>query len=827
MKIRHFLSAIMLAVLMAYQYLPAQPEQGVVHVMLFMHNEDSALGDLEAPGTRDRYAQLRNGLVDFINMLHGYNLPFCWQSDWKFLQGVIKFETPALMTNTNNKNLVRWMSEDMGVSVDPHSHEHYGYNYADVAHLMDSLGVTPTAVIGGHIYDPYSDKFQNWERFRTPLQGSKYPWAWWRGSILMGSGTPSHTYDPAPSGVWRPKNAYDYWSDDPEGDIVCVGQYTGSVAGVSELVNLYKTGAIAADKMLTASIYKGQSFPPGNVAAYQDSVVKPLLEMQQRGEVKIVDFVEAVEIWKNEYGASAFVYNAPEMLADTVTTHIASSAGGVEGILVQIAVPATARFGDRGAPIVVHVPGGWNGFGLEAGTANWPLNDFIEIRFNFPGSGRPGQMSGGLYDQRGENCIQALSDVGRFALGEMPDISGKYLHDFCGSIKPMYGNVGFCGWSNGGNATISAAGAHVDVLSNLAWIVNWESPVGDGMPNVEAGGAMNPGNPGTNFAYDPDTGQWRLDLLRYSAALTIKNKDTNASYTGGFYFDNNGNNLPDETIDFIIQPSYYQDKAFFSVRVRTAAESAGILPATLPPHLPTLQETKQYWLYRNGENWIDEAVAGNSRLMFMVEASIQDHVQGALDHPHILIQYEGFRARGARFVRLNPDRSYVEALMDESKPSAADNDAYALFDHISIRQALQPAGMGGVSSTIGVAAAIAELADRTADNNLSIQLGTAPTGIDAGVNPEKYITLANFPNPFNPATTICYSISQPGFVRLTLYDAIGRTAAVLVAGEQMPGAYSLRFDAGTAANGPLPSGVYFLQLRTQEGISQHRILLTK
>jgi hypothetical protein len=810
---------LLLAAIFGNAIVSAQPSRGVVHVMLFMHNEDSALNDFSIPQTQLQYNGLRNGLVQFARMVQRNKIAFCWQSDWKFLEGVLRYETPDLMATTNGKNLVRWLKEDIGISVDPHSHENYGYNYADVAHLMDSLGVAPTNVIGGHIYDPYSSKYQDWERFRQPLAGEMYPWSSWQGDILMGSGTPNHTYDPEPSGIWRPKGKYEYWTVDPNGNVLCIGQYSGDVKGVQALVDLYKNGTIAPENILTASIYVGQSFPAGSIPAYEDSVVKPLLAMQQRGEVRIVNFVELIDIWKAQYNSKPFLYNAPVTTSDTLKTFVASSAGGETGIYAQVVFPHAARYNNSAAPVVIHVPGGWEGNGLSAADKNWPLTGFIEVRFNFPGSGRPGAMSGGIFDDRGENCLRALCDVTRFALGKITDKAGHYLHDYSSSIKPMYTNVGLCGWSNGGNATISTAGALGDEIKDLAWIVNWESPVGDGMPNVEAGGKTG----GLNPAYNPDDGTWHMEWLAYDSGLLLQDKDNpQISYVGGFYFDVNGNHVVDKGTDFIITPYYYKDKVYYSVRVRQAAENNHMLPATPPAHMATLAETSTFWSYRNGEYWISQAVSKIPRLMFLVEAGAEDHVQGALDHPHVLIQYEGFRSSGARFVRLNPDRNYVEEVAAKAVPLAVDNSGLAVFDHMSIRQAVEPTGANSVMSNLGVAAAILELADRTANNNLDLQIGEVTTAVKQAVQPVAYTLFSNYPNPFNPSTTIVFSLREQGPVTLAVYDLLGRQVAMLVNGTLQEGKHEIRFEANDLAG-----GTYFVQLVTPAGVQNHRIALVK
>ncbi len=65
----------------------------------------------------------------------------------------------------------------------------------------------------------------------------------------------------------------------------------------------------------------------------------------------------------------------------------------------------------------------------------------------------------------------------------------------------------------------------------------------------------------------------------------------------------------------------------------------------------------------------------------------------------------------------------------------------------------------------------------------------------------------NFPNPFNPSTTILYSIPEDGLVTLRVFDASGRVAAELVNSTKHAGAHSVTFDASNLA-----SGVYFYRL---------------
>jgi len=74
--------------------------------------------------------------------------------------------------------------------------------------------------------------------------------------------------------------------------------------------------------------------------------------------------------------------------------------------------------------------------------------------------------------------------------------------------------------------------------------------------------------------------------------------------------------------------------------------------------------------------------------------------------------------------------------------------------------------------------------------------------------PEYYFLYSNYPNPFNPATTIHFNIAQSGPVSLKVYNAFGQEVASLVDGNMNAGYQSVSFQATE-----LPSGVYFYRLK--------------
>ena len=77
----------------------------------------------------------------------------------------------------------------------------------------------------------------------------------------------------------------------------------------------------------------------------------------------------------------------------------------------------------------------------------------------------------------------------------------------------------------------------------------------------------------------------------------------------------------------------------------------------------------------------------------------------------------------------------------------------------------------------------------------------------------KFQLSQNFPNPFNPTTTIAFNLPVQGLVDLKIYDVLGNVVTTLVNEEKAAGNYTVQFDAGKFS-----SGVYFYKL-TIDGVS--------
>ncbi len=92
--------------------------------------------------------------------------------------------------------------------------------------------------------------------------------------------------------------------------------------------------------------------------------------------------------------------------------------------------------------------------------------------------------------------------------------------------------------------------------------------------------------------------------------------------------------------------------------------------------------------------------------------------------------------------------------------------------------------------------------------------------------PTEFVLEQNFPNPFNPATTIRFSVptivGTGHALSLRVFDLLGREVAALVNSDLQPGFYTVRWNAENAA-----SGIYYYRLQTERGSIVRKMLLLK
>jgi hypothetical protein len=121
--------------------------------------------------------------------------------------------------------------------------------------------------------------------------------------------------------------------------------------------------------------------------------------------------------------------------------------------------------------------------------------------------------------------------------------------------------------------------------------------------------------------------------------------------------------------------------------------------------------------------------------------------------------------------------------------------------------------------------------DRTAStvyyavrSNGGISKGLYFTGITPVSNnlPSKYVLEQNYPNPFNPSTNVKFSLPKEGFVKLNVYDGLGREISSLVNENLKAGEYEVGYNAAG-----LTSGAYFYKLEVNDFVRTKKMILVK
>ena len=98
--------------------------------------------------------------------------------------------------------------------------------------------------------------------------------------------------------------------------------------------------------------------------------------------------------------------------------------------------------------------------------------------------------------------------------------------------------------------------------------------------------------------------------------------------------------------------------------------------------------------------------------------------------------------------------------------------------------------------------------------------------------PDKTALLVNYPNPFNPETSISYHLAHAADVTLTIYDTKGMVVRQLSLGHQLAGYYTERAKAAywegyNNLGEPVGNGIYFYQLEAGDFSAARKMLILK
>jgi len=291
---------------------PSPVSPGVLHLTIVSHNEEPSAKRPDYLNDRVYYLQNRTLLVQLVETISKRGAAYNFQSDWNFLQAVAKYDQGDVTSNTSGKNIIKWMVEDRGVQVDPHAHESK-YNYADVADLIQQLGVTPTNTVGGFLYSP-PDNPQGWEQHQKGEAGVIYPDYFWHANILWGAATGMHQgVDDHSSGVWRPKDHDSFYVDDPGQLLTYIGGCTRDYDGATALLSAIQNKTAPQDGFYTATVMLIQDQLTTQSIQELGDFIDLTAPAVANGSAQWAHLTQVADAWKTGYQAKPFRFNCDEL----------------------------------------------------------------------------------------------------------------------------------------------------------------------------------------------------------------------------------------------------------------------------------------------------------------------------------------------------------------------------------------------------------------------------------------------------------------------------------------------------------------------------------
>ena len=93
--------------------------------------------------------------------------------------------------------------------------------------------------------------------------------------------------------------------------------------------------------------------------------------------------------------------------------------------------------------------------------------------------------------------------------------------------------------------------------------------------------------------------------------------------------------------------------------------------------------------------------------------------------------------------------------------------------------------------------------------------------------PKEYKLFNNYPNPFNPSTTIKYSVPKVSNVKLQVYNMMGQLIKTLVNETKAPGFYSVVWNGTNENDSKVASGIYFYRFESENFVANNKMILIK
>lgn len=300
---------------LCFCYGTASAQTPKLYITLISHNEDNIGYD----NSSSLYYNNRAALVNICNTLQAEGVKYNYGADYVALQAIADLDTGTVLSTTNGKNLVKWMKEDKGVECDPHAHE-TTYNYADVHYLMSQLGITPSDVMSGYLYDTLQGGI-SWDSYQDGVTGIFFPSHTWQPKILWGAATPMHVADPYFFGVFKPQSMENFFVHDPSNTLTSIGvgcpiklESTTTISSVDSLIDKIisdiQNAVLPANGIYTQEIFFGEGkvnqpwFLP-----LLNKVIDSVNVHVGNGTAEWKNLTEIHDLWKTAFDSLPFAYD--------------------------------------------------------------------------------------------------------------------------------------------------------------------------------------------------------------------------------------------------------------------------------------------------------------------------------------------------------------------------------------------------------------------------------------------------------------------------------------------------------------------------------------
>jgi flagellar hook assembly protein FlgD len=100
-------------------------------------------------------------------------------------------------------------------------------------------------------------------------------------------------------------------------------------------------------------------------------------------------------------------------------------------------------------------------------------------------------------------------------------------------------------------------------------------------------------------------------------------------------------------------------------------------------------------------------------------------------------------------------------------------------------------------------------------------------GVSSSNTPKQFVLYPNYPNPFNPVTTLRYELPDDSYVDVTVYDMLGNVVHNLVNANESSGYKSVQWNATNNQGEPVSAGVYLYKIQAGDFVDTKKMILLK